>query len=386
MKNQNKLFSIFIVAVLFLAVWPLFQCQQNKLSQYHNFVLSEEFNSLTRQEQILKCANCHRQEFDNEIKGPHSFAYKSISAHKEFVNSKQYDCDFYTQHVNRSYDHCMGCHTPKNLYETLLTDSGQTPSEFIKSILNIKHPRPIVRDAKTQSTGIDCMSCHFDGRKMVSLKHVPSKIDSIVKEQTLEVITTNNLNCYLCHADAVRNFNPSMSIKLTGSALCINCHQEYSPSDKGTHYFYWQHDPADKLNPKPTKLLDDFKFALSESKREGVITWTNTQIPHKISPGPEMILFCEILAKDSTPLGNTTIRINKKREFDEEMYKTLGNNKQRGIEGDDIPLDGQAIKYYFPIKNPTAAKYFKVSFTHKSQYWFPDSSGKVTLVKIYPCN
>jgi hypothetical protein len=266
-----------------------------------------------------------------------------------------------------------------------LYDSLNNEELFIDQILEDAHPRPLTRsDNESRKTGIDCMSCHFDGKQMISLKHTFTDSDSISSKQSLQLITKNNLNCYLCHADVVRNFNPEIAIKKTGSALCINCHQEYDEKGNGTHYYYWQHDADDKHNPKPSKLLDDFAFTVSEDKKAGIITWKNTMIPHKISPGPEMVLYCDVLDIDSNVLGKKTIRINKKKEFDEEMYKPMENNYHRGILGDDVPINGEAIRYDFPLKNSDNAAFFKISFMHKSQYWFPDSLGKITLVKIYP--
>jgi hypothetical protein len=382
--RRKFIFIAFTIAITAIVILPLENCNQSNKTPYHNFLHTEEFQKLPREKQIQKCATCHKQEFENEKNGPHAFSYTSILEHKNFVNSDKYDCDFYTKHVNRSYKDCLGCHTPQNLYETMLHDSLNQPASFVENLLKISHPHPLKRDQNSASTGIDCMSCHYDGKEMVSLKHIFSADDSIPSKQTLEKITLNNLNCYLCHFDAVRTFNPEIAIKRTGTALCVNCHQEYDAKGVGTHYFYWQHDAEGKHNPKPGKLMDDFHFTVSNDQKEGIITWQNTIMSHKISPGPEMILFCEVLSKDSAVLGSKTIRINKKKEFDAEMYKTLGNKTQLGTEGDDVPLDGKPIEYRLPLKNGNKAAIFKISFMHKSQYWFPDSLGTRGIVKLYP--
>ena len=166
--------------------------------------------------------------------------------------------------------------------------------------------------------------------------------------------------------------------------MCVNCHIETNPKGAKTHYFYWQHDAEGKSNPKPSLVMDDFHFSLSIAKKEGVITWLNTIMPHKISPGPEMILYCDVLSNDSVVLGSKTIRINKKEAFDKEMYATLGRN-QLGVTGDDVPLDGTAIEYRFPVQQADKAAIFRIQYVHKSQYWFPDSLGTKGIVKYYPC-
>ena len=214
LAKRSILFVGFVAVVLLLLVVSITQCQQQNGSPYHDFLSSETFQKLSRAQQLDKCATCHQQIFDNEKRGPHAFSFQSITQHKAFVNSKQYDCDFYTQHVNRSFEHCLGCHTPQNLYQTVLNPAQYKSGTMVDSLLHIEHPRPLTRErAGGQLTGIDCMSCHFDGQQMVSLKHIPTKDDSIASKQTVQQLTKNNLNCYLCHFDAVRNFNPDIAIK-----------------------------------------------------------------------------------------------------------------------------------------------------------------------------
>jgi len=381
-SNRSLILFSFIAGVVAVILLPLVQCNQPETAPYHKFLQTKEFQKLSRTDQLSKCASCHKQEFDNEAKGPHAHAYLSLTEHSDYVNSPAYDCDFYTTHVNKSFEHCLGCHTPQNIFQTLLFDSFNDPLRLAEKLLQESHPRPVTRQNE-QVTGIDCMSCHFDGKQMVSLKHKFNADDTIASKQTLPQLVANNLNCYLCHADVVRNFSADIAIKRTGAALCVNCHMETDANNKRTHYFYWQHDAQDKFNPKPGQLMNDFSFTLAQDKKSGVITWDNKSIPHKISPGPEVVLFCEVLNKDSVVLGNKVIRINKKKEFDEEMYKPMGNNYHRGVLGDDVPLKGEKITYSVALKNAASAAVFKISLMHKSQYWFPDSLGKITTRKFY---
>jgi hypothetical protein len=377
------LLVIYASAAAIILLLPLMQCSQKPSQPYHNFLQTEAFKRLPRIAQVQKCATCHKQEFDNEMAGPHAAAFRNLTAHRSYVNSTKYDCAFYTVHVNESFEHCKGCHSPQNLYETLLFDSFNNQLLLAQSLLKIEHPRPLTRMEDTsQNMSIDCMNCHYNGNEMVSLKHIPAADDSVAEKQTLETLTANNLNCYLCHADVVRNFSPAIAIAQTGSALCVNCHTEKNAQGIGTHYFYWQHDSLTKHNPKPEKLLNDFSFTINTNKQAGIITWHNTTLPHRISPGPEMVLLCKVLSKDSAVLGTTTIRINKKKQFDEEMYKAMHNNYHRGVLGNDVPLNSTALTYPLKLQHGERAAFFRIDFMHKSQYWFPDSTGKSTSTRI----
>ncbi len=385
---MNRKFTYAFILLAGLAVTtilPYCNSEHDALPAHHAFLESGEFKNMNRAEQIQQCASCHNDIFQNEMIGPHANAYEKLLDHIEYINSELYDCEFYTAHVNKSYDQCAGCHAPQNLLETFLLDTFKTPELHIKNLLAIANPRPKARvDESIRATSIDCLSCHYDGKQLRSLKHVLSEHDSIAERQTLEVITVNNLSCYVCHSEVVRSIEPQIAINRTGSVRCVSCHQEYDHEGKGTHYFYWQHDLPHKNNKKIAMLLDDFDFSILPDNKTGMISWQNTMMPHQVSSGPEMIFLCDVLDVDSAVLGSTTVRVNLKRKFDKVMYSAMNNNYHHGTEGDEVPLDGQPRNYTFEIANAEQAAIFRISFIHKSQYWFHDSLGVVSVVKHYP--
>lgn len=375
--------TLFMAALAGILVLPLVRCNQGHKKNYHSFLETDEFKKLSRVNQLAKCATCHQYEFENELKGPHSHAYKMLKSHRDFVNSDHYDCDYYTKQVNKDFEGCTGCHAPQNLFETALQDSIKKPEELAMLLINESHLRPESRLGEaSRMTSIDCYNCHFDGKQLISLKHIPSKEDSIAEYQTINVIAKNNITCFLCHADVVKTINPAIAIKRTGSVLCVNCHQEYDPSGKGTHYYFWNQDAKDKVNAKIFSVLNDFHLKINPDEKTGAIFWQNTTIPHSLSPGPEMVFKCEVLDKDSGILGTKIIRANKKKQFDAEMYTHLGNKNYRGEYGDEVTLDNSNLVYSIDIKKSSHAELFRISLIHKAQYWFPDSLGVITAVKI----
>ena len=377
--------AVFTIALAAILVLPLYRCNQKAVAAYHNFLSTEEFKKLSRTDQVAKCGTCHKQQYENELKGPHSHAYQMLKEHRDFVNSDKFNCGFYTKQVNGDFEGCTGCHTPQNLFETLLHDSIKTPAELAAELIKESHLRPETREGEAlRATSTDCFSCHYDGKQMISLKHKASKEDSLPEHQTAEVIAKNNISCFPCHADVVKTINPAFAIKRTGSVLCVNCHQEYDASGKGTHYYFWNKDPKEKVNKKFVSLLNDFHFKIADDKKKGEISWINTTIPHPMSPGPEMVFKCEVLDKDSNLLGTKVIRTNKKKQFDAEMYTHLGSNNYYGEYGDDVTFDGSPLTYSVDVKSSSKAEFFKISLIHKAQYWFPDSLGVLTAVKVYP--
>jgi hypothetical protein len=82
-------------------------------------------------------------------------------------------------------------------------------------------------------------------------------------------------------------------------------------------------------------------------------------------------------------LAQDTLRVNKKKEFDEVMYRNMNKNYHRGTYGIDVPINGQEHVITIPLKKKVKPAAVYLTFIHKSQYWFPDSLGTVLTTKKY---
>lgn len=373
-------FFYFFTAGLGMMIYLSF-CTTFRKDRYHGFLGTKDFEQLPRAEQAGKCGTCHQQEYENELKGPHYNAFTYLKEHVEFVNSSLYDCYFYRDHVNESYTQCKGCHAPQNLYETLLYDSTGNEQKMLEKLMSIPNPRPFPRDTHELATGIDCLSCHVKNNEINTLMAF-HKEDSILENQTRATIIKNNLLCYGCHSEVVRSIEPEIAMKRTGVVRCVACHQEYD-NGQGTHYYFWQHEAEGKKNPKIEKILSDFHYVYDKSNNVVLIQWLNQSIPHKISSGPEMIFYYNILDSTGQSLGKDTLRINKKATFDKIMYRNMQNNYHRGVEGIDVPTDGLLQTFTVPVEKSALPDSVEVIFMHKSQYWFPDSLGSELTVKKF---
>lgn len=353
-------------------------------TNYHNFLEEDTFKKLPRGLQIQKCAECHKQEYDNEMAGPHANAYKNLVAHKEFVNSDKYDCWFYTGLINQHYEDCANCHAPENMLQDRLLNSNKYTNEFVAKLLKQTLPGTKSRaNGVSRMTGIDCFSCHYDGDRMISLLHKPQRDDSLPQNQNLATITKNNLNCYPCHMESFQTLDAGLAIKKTGNTQCLSCHQEHNSSGKGSHYFYWRHDLTSKLSPLVRGIIDDFRPEIIERENIVRISWTNTTYAHKLGMCPERILQCEILDKDSVILATKEIRVNNKEEYGKKMYQELHNNLLYGEAGDEVFLNGEVHVYDLQLKSVEKASMMRIKYFNKAQYWFPDSLGTLMATKVY---
>lgn len=375
-----RFFYFFLIGLLLL--FYLSFCTSEKKDAYHAFLESADFQKLERAEQLKKCGSCHQREFENELKGPHYNAFKYLKEHVEFVNSSLYDCYFYRDHVNESYTQCKSCHAPQNLYETLLYDSLGSKEKTLAKLMSISNPRPLPREDNELLTGIDCLSCHLKNGEIHLARTAFNEEDSTLEKQTRATILENNLLCYACHSEVVRSINPAIAMQRTGVVRCTSCHQEYS-NGQGTHYYFWQHEAEGKHNPKIEKILADFTYLYDKSNKQVLIQWLNRSIPHKISSGPEMVFYCNVLDNAGRSIARDTIRINKKAEFDKIMYKHMQNNYHLGVYGIDVPTDDSPRIFSVSLANASVPDSIEITFVHKSQYWFPDSLGSELTVKKF---
>ena len=379
-KNSTWAIALFAITVPLLVVYMI--C--NNRNNYHSFLNKSDYKLLSRPKQLAYCANCHKTEFENELKGPHANAYNKLMEHIEFINSNKYDCKFYTDRTNKRIEDCMECHASVNLWETRLQGGLTMKDSMADYLLN----NSFLPDSRTgndiRKTGVDCFTCHYDNGQIVSLKNAAAKLPVDIKLYTTQKIVADNLVCFPCHDNECKTFNPTIAIAQKGTINCISCHQEYDAHNKPTHYFYWSHNAASKTDPKLRLLLNDFDIRLSAKRNYAEILWRNTSVPHKLAPFPETILNCQILSVDSLVLGATVIRLNNRKDFNELMFESCGRNYLPGIDGEEVLLNDSVKKYSVPLTSGNKAAMLKITMLHKGQYWFPDSVARELAVRLVP--
>ena len=347
-----------------------------------------DFNKLSRVEQIKKCGECHQSEYKNELEGPHYAAFAALMEHKKFVNSDQYKCNFYRDFVNKKCtSSCNGCHASINLFEVTLK-AYRSPDSLIAALLLCDYFQMNARDNfNNQSTGVDCITCHFDGKGVLSRNERYKKPSTApCNPKYASFLENRSMSCYPCHIDETKtwvNINAKYSDRFNS---CNTCHEKQDSKGHGTHFYYWTREKRDDQNKVYTQLSDDFSIQDNKSNGNFYIKWTNKSIPHILGLCPELIIKFEVLDIDSVVLGKAAIRINRKKEYDKIIYENVGEHSLPGLLGDDIPTYGEEKVYSINIRNRAKAKILKINITKKAQYWFPDSLGTVTFSKTKPVN
>jgi hypothetical protein len=378
MKAKTAAFSIICAIALLI----FSQCKWgNAEKKQHDFAQLQEFKKLNRVDQVKKCGSCHKAEYDNEMKGPHAHAHTNLEAHINFINGAKYDYADYKTFVNNNNDLCYTCHTSKNIYEGVFAmagnDFGMNPNGKME-----------MRNTTERTTGIDCITCHFDGERVVTdgefkpaenTTNCPSYCSPIASK-----FFGTNANCQPCHMeqfDDVSALNTSSQAHLT----CGGCHDEKNAQGKYTHYTYWAHNPTDKTEPENLDLFNGLSASYLPGDKAVKIVWQNKYMPHRSSACTELVALIEIKDGDKT-IKRDTMRLNRRTKHLDDISHKMVFKDFPGITGYEFKTLGDSLVKIIVAPAPSKHSNYSISVTgiKKEQYWLNDSINTVYYKKSTP--
>ncbi len=354
-------------------------CCRNNVKSPHEMDAAG-FSLLSRTQQVEKCGSCHKDILKNELEGPHANSYKKLMEHIEFINSSRFDQKEYAELVETAKLNCMRCHAPENLYETIFKNYSTSSDSLINLFT---HQGPVFpewrKDSASLITGVDCMSCHFDGKRVVTGKTFSvSKTDSCPSfcSPLASNLFSSNANCAPCHYDAVSGmYHLTDADEKTLSSCSSSCHQEYQ-NNTGTHYYWWLHDPSDKTRPVVLGgIFNGLVFSLNNTSSVLNARWNNYAIPHTMNECREITALVEVKSSDNTLLASKKIRLNRKDFHDKAALSACFKDKKvPGYRGEEFTEIAKSISSSISLP-PYTGNELKISISggHKPQYWFPDS-------------
>jgi len=402
MARMKKTYFVYLSLLVFIAAVTQCNSRGNKgVAQGRDLhhPLIDSFNSLTREQQVKTCGACHRQEYENEMKGPHANSYKNLQAHFALTASGRLKCPEYETYSKKMANEplsetntslmCVTCHALPNMYQTMLFEPNRN-ADSLKVFLEELHLPPAARTGSLASlnTGDDCLTCHYNGTNVVTNAGFTQTKTTTCPPYCSPVgsaLFSSNNNCIVCHKEEVADM-----VKLPGMATpetnCLKCHQQYDEKGKGTHYIYWQFDSADK--PKPDRLIvfDDITARYDAAHKWVLIERKNTRVPHPLTKCTETAALFEVTNKQGKILGKGELRLNRREEHYQVLQPYWGDKPVPGKNGFSIPLDGTVLHDTIPNINATGAAslHLKITGIKKEQYWLPDSTGLVNYSKVIP--
>lgn len=355
-------------------------------SRGHKMVDIDAFNKLSRAEQVQACAKCHQQIYENEMNGPHANAFKNLTRHFEYVNHESYADTAYKHLLADAGGVCVSCHTGNALFETVFAGMA-SEADLKKNIAAGKKISAGVRTiAKDNLTGVDCITCHYNGKNVVTSATFVSANDTSCPgycSPKPSALFSSNYSCFPCHFEQVECLDKYYTENKIATASCVSCHNEHLNNGKSTHYTYWAHNTAGRKLPDDVNIFQGINVAYDAARKSFRVVWTNKVLPHPRSLCTELIAVVEVQAGGKKV--SDTIRLNRKPERDKMICNWYKNTSVPGHDGVEFSGMNDSILKYIPAPwaaNARSAE-VKISGYKKEQYWLNDSIHSDYLLKSY---
>jgi hypothetical protein len=344
-----------------------------------------KYKEMSRAEMLAACQSCHAEQHKNEQFGPHAHAYETLLEHKEYVNSTRYNLPGYTVYVNQSLEtECVGCHAPQNLFEDVYAGFEFLPM----SVLSKMPTDTFFTDPKPRSaerlTGIDCLSCHYNGKDVLASKKFKEKEEN----RTLEgycfpkpsVFLSSDLLCTSCHHS---NYNDKEDFAGITSMNCNSCHTE-KINNLPTHYTYWKNR---KKEVSDTSYYESIISGLeiTSDKNKINVQLKNTSVPHVFNICRETSIRFEFKNKQNTVLAEKRIILNRNNIHLSTIHSVQFKEEAEAASelGNAFEYNAQPITFEVDKSKYKGITTVGVSVKTKGQYWHDDSTGNETLRKIF---
>lgn len=341
--------------------------------------LPDNFNVLSRQEQVMVCAGCHPSQYRDEMEGPHANAYLKLQQHFAEVHEADYPYGFYTDFLGKiGQDGCLGCHATENLFGSWFTGYDDTVRLGVHNPDGSKKFAVGRKDPGSFSTGVDCITCHYDGRRVIAGDRFTPSSNVSPKASCSPVasrVLSSDISCLPCHAN--NNMVADDHIYYDGADVgtgCISCHVEQDESGRPTHYYNWRYDPPGKrLNPR----LAAFYEPLDVKLRNGsvFVRWRNDHLPHRLGDCPEMVLRFTVRDSLGSEEGSALLRVNRMGQHVAHMLNHFNGNSFPGEEGIS-PIPGSTdtvLEIRLSKFSSGEGMVLNVEGLNKPHYWGHDS-------------
>ncbi|MCF8256207.1 MAG: cytochrome c family protein [Flavobacteriales bacterium] len=351
--------------------------------------LPEGFDGMGREQQVMVCAGCHQQQHANEMAGPHANAYKNLTGHIEESNGAEYPHRFYTDFLNKVGEReCMACHATENLFGNWFTSTDEMDGMGVASADGSMRFPKARADRASQITGVDCLTCHYDGKHVVAGKDfmpTPGMDPLLSCTPRASALLSSDKSCLPCHASNMADMDNIYFRGADDGQTCISCHGEFDSEGRSTHYTYWRHDPTDKpVNERLSRFYEPLSVHLKGGN--AIVRWKNDHMPHRIGECPEMVIDMRVTDTSGHSFGTGELRFNLKNLHDDNMLGAFDGKMFPGLNGIS-PVIGETdtlIEIALEGKWDISTLRLEVSGLSKPQYWTHDSVGVVRHKSTIP--
>lgn len=345
-----------------------------------------------RTKAVLDCARCHPREYEAWKDGPHSHTRSSFDAHWKKVADPASDIPPDMRAFLKTVDprlSCLPCHAP------LSTDYTRSlPVDWDGRQKIYERPLALKADDPVLTSGVDCVTCHVDGRGRViaradyvrtpGLKPPPGFCDPVASKTF-----SHPNNCLPCHGDSVRavaaRFDADHPEK-SDALRCETCHWEKDAGGRRTHWEIWRlsshgGDPMNKA------ALDALSLTVRRGAkgRELLVDWTLDFLPHPmVANSYKWYAFrFEFLDKTGAVVHATKFGLAKFAQ-PSDLATALTYFTKTGEEL-YAPRPGERFTRALPLPDGVPdAGVVRLTVTKRKPYYGPDSAQRTLYVRETP--
>lgn len=360
-------------------------CNFYKQDSIHNY---GKYKNISRAELLNACQSCHTEQHKNEQLGPHANAYQTLSEHKDYVNSSEYKLAGYTAFINQSLEaECVGCHAPQNLFEDIYAGFEFLPMSVLGKMPTdtfFTDPKPRVAE---RLTGIDCLSCHYNGKDVLASKNFKEKKENRSLEgycfPKSSVFLSSDLLCASCHHS---NYNDKENFREIISMNCNSCHTEKINS-LPTHYTYWKNRKKEVQDSSYYESIIS-GLNITSDKEKIYVQLKNTSIPHLLNICRETGIQFGFKNKSNAVLAEKRVVLNRKDIHSNsiELPKFKEEAETASEQGNAFEYHSEPVTFEVDKSKHKGITTVDVRVITKGQYWHDDSTGNETIRKSYPVN
>jgi hypothetical protein len=339
--------------------------------------LPADFATMTREEQVQVCAGCHRTQYEAEMDGPHANAYIKLVEHLNKEASAHHP-EFYALFLDVVGEkYCVSCHASENLFEESLNLSLADIQDKFRESNTANRPSPRSGE-ESRLGGVDCLTCHFDGKGVVAGEHfTPGGGSGSGRscQPRPSAVLSSDYSCAPCHSVNKARDESFYFSGAPNDLSCISCHVEHDQTGRSTHYYYWRHDNRER--PK-TAVISNFYRPRSIEHLNGILTIdVNTSLlPHRLSECPESVIRYEVCDNDGHIVASNEMRLNMRKEHRRQTVEIFQGNTMAGEDG--FAPDGfsdTTIVIVIPNSKLNTPLSLRVVGISKPHYWIPDTLG-----------
>jgi hypothetical protein len=339
---------------------------------------------------IKRCGSCHPREYKNWAAGPHAAAHETVirgtkMMAEESFTAKNEEWNIFPKRA------CCTCHcSRKNVFDDQISPDWKPGQPFTYK------PLCLDEGEEVQTSGIDCLTCHAQGDKILAMPQTPER-DAL---PPIHTVKGEGPRCDIVRSDAFAHINACVGCHWDVDAYqakfdegggkefpylhCDECHMQRDEGGRYTHLYYFKGE-RQKNVLKPAFERLQASIIAHEQGRALRLLWVNDFLPHHMLHATPMIY--QLVVDVSDPAGGVGFS-TELRFYSKHFRNNLTPKKIRGMNptGELINFRmGDRLERIYPLPMSLGARgTITLTVRDKDGHDFPDSTLSLVSTRTIP--